>query len=223
MPERSNPHPPSGWLLIGWALVFVLGVAIATPVALGVRRDARAGEVTIPVSLGEASAPQTQSFRVWNAGSYNLVISTVNFDRARVGSKFTGEVRIVLRRPDGDTLLDRRFDGATFAHSMPFNYGDAKLATISLDAARIRPWTVSVEVTRADPSLAGVRSEVKLWRERTDPGMGGMITYVLIFPAIVFLLLAVVLSGVLLRRGRTVPLVLSVVAAGAFFVAVWFR
>ena len=210
-------------LLIGWMLVFVLGVVIATPVALGVRRDTRAGEVTIPVSLGEATAMQTQAFRAWTAGSYNLFISTVNFDQARVASKFSGEVRIVVRRPGGDTLLDRRFGGATFAHSMPFNYGDTRLATIPLDAARIRPWTVSVEVTRADPSFAGVRSEVKLWRERPDLGMGGMITYVLIFPAIVFLLLAVVLSGVLLRRGRTVPLVLSVVAAGAFFVAVWFR
>lgn len=210
-------------LLIGWALVFAIGVAIATPVALGVRRDTRAGEVTVPVSLAEVAAPQTRSFRVWTAGSYNLFVSTVNFDQARVGAKFNGEIRVVVRRPGGDTLLDRRFGPTAFAHSMPYNYGDAKLASIPLDAARIRPWTVSIEVTRADPSFTGVRSEVKLWRERTDLGMGGMITYVLIFPAIVFLLLAVVLAIVLLRRGRRVPLAMSVVAAGAFFLAVWFR
>lgn len=210
-------------LLIGWALVFVLGVAIATPVALGVRRDTRAGEVTIPVSLGEASALQTQSFRVWTAGAYNLFISTVNFDQARVGSKFTGEVRVIVSRPGGETLLDRRFGPGTFEHSMPYNYGDTKLATIPLHAARIRSWTVSVEVTRADPSFTGVRSEIKLWRERTDLGMGGMITYVLIFPAIVFLLLAVVLSGVLLRRGRRAPILVSVIAAAAFLLAVSFR
>lgn len=209
-------------LLIGWALVFILGVAIATPVAFGIRRDTRAGEVTIPVSLGQAAA-HTQSFRAWTAGSYNLFISTVNFDQARVGSTFSGEVRVVMRRPGGDTLLDRRFGPGTFTHAMPYNYGDTKLATISLDAARLRPWIVSAEVTRADPSFAGVRSEIKLWRERTDPGMGGMITYVLIFPAIVCLLLAVVLAIVLFRRGRTVPLVMSVLAAGAFFLAVWFR
>jgi hypothetical protein len=210
-------------LLIGWLLVFALGVAIATPVALGVRRDTRAGEVTIPVSLGEVSTLQTQPFRVWTAGTYNLFISTVNFDQSRVGAKFSGEVRVVVRRPGGGTLLDRQFGPASFAHSMPYNYGDTKLASIPLDAARIRRAAVSVEVTRADPSFNGVRSEVKLWRERADPGMGGMITYVLIFPAIVFLLLAVFLAIVLLRRGRTVPLVLSAVAASAFFLAVWFR
>ena len=208
---------------MGWALVFLLGVAIATPVALGLRRDTRAGEVNLPLSLGEASAPQTRSFRVWATGSYNLFLSSVNFDQSRVGAKFRGELEVAIRHPDGRTFFERRFNPDTIDHRMPYNYGDAKLAVLPIAAARIRPWTLSVQVTRADRQFAGVRSELKLWRERADPGMGGMITYVLILPAIVFLLLAVVLAIVLLRRGRTVPLALSVVACGGFFLAVWFR
>jgi hypothetical protein len=204
-------------------VVFALGTVIATPVALGLRRDNRAGEVTIPISLGEASAPQTHSFRVWNAGSYNLFISSVNFDQSRVGAKFSGELAVAIRHSDGTTLFERRFHPDTIDHRMPFNYGDAKLAVVPIAAARIRPWTMSVQVTRADPQFGGVRSELKFWRERADPGMGGMITYVLIFPAIMFLLLAVVLAIVLLQRGRTVPLALSIAAAGAFFLAVWIR
>lgn len=222
MPEGSA-HPPSGWLFVGWALVFALGVTTAVPVVLGLRRDSRAGEVTVPLSLGEVSAPQTRSFRVWSAGSYNLFISSVNFDQSRVGAKFRGELEVAIRHPDGATFVERRFNPDTIDHRMPYNYGDAKLAVVPIAAARIRPWTLSVQVIRADPQFAGVRSELKFWRERADPGMGGMITYVLIFPAIVFLLLAVVLAIVLLRRGRTVPLAISVGAAGAFFFAVWIR
>jgi hypothetical protein len=210
-------------LLIGWALVFVLGVAMATPVALGLRRDTRAGEVTVPLSLSEVSTPQTRSFRVWNAASLSLFISSVNFDQSRVGSKFRGELQVAIRHPDGTTFFDRTFNPDTIDHRVPYNYGDTKLALLPIAAARIRPWTLSVQVTRADPQFAGVRSELKFWRERADPGMGGMVIYVLIFPAFILLLLAVVLAFVLRRRGRTVPLAMSAVAAGTFFLAVWFR
>jgi hypothetical protein len=55
---------------------------------------------------------------------------------------------------------------------MPYNYGDTRLANIPIETARIRPWTVAVRVTRADPQFAGVSSEVKLWRDREDLGMG---------------------------------------------------
>jgi hypothetical protein len=222
MPEESRRRP-SGWLLIGWALVFALGVTVAVPVVLGLRRDTRAGEVTVPLSLGEVSAPRTRSFRVWTAASLTLFISSVNFDQSRVGSKFRGELHVVIHHPDGTTFFERRFNPDTVDHRMPYNYGDTKLAIVPIAAARIRPWTLSVQVTRADPQFAGVRSELKFWREHADPGMGGMITYVLIFPAIVLLLLAVVLAIVLLQRGRTVPLAISIAAAGAFFFAVWFR
>src|SRR5687768_3526157 len=113
MPEVSNPHPPSGWLLVGWALVFALSVTTAVPVALGLRRDTRAGEVTVPLLLGEVSPPQTRSFRVWHAASVNLFISTVNFDQSRVGSKFRGELHVVIHRPDGTTFFERRFNPET--------------------------------------------------------------------------------------------------------------
>jgi hypothetical protein len=214
MPQRR-----SAFLAIGWVVTLALGVWSGSVAVLGVRHDTRAGEPTIPLSLGEPSDWRTASFRVWNAGQYTLFLSTVNFDRARVGSRFRGELQVVIRRPSGDTFFDHRFNPATIDHTMPYNYGDTKFAGMALEAARVRPWTVAVRVTRADPQFAGVGSELKLWRDRTDPGMGGLIAYVLIIPAMILLLLAVVLSFVLARRGRLAPFVLSSAIALAFFIA----
>lgn len=109
---------PVARLLVGWAIVLALGVWSATVVVLGVRRDLRAGEAAVAVSLGEPADWQTVPCR-----------------------------------------------------------------------------------------------------DRQDPGMGGLLTYVLIIPAIMFLLLAVVLSFVLARRGRTAPLVVSVIITLGVFLA----
>jgi hypothetical protein len=215
----KDARRPSGFLLAGWVFTLALGVSSAAVVVLGARRDARAGEATIHLSLGQASDWQTRSFRVWSDGHYSLFVSTVNFDQPRVGSKFSGELQVVVRQPDGAMLLDQRFGPETMDHRMPYNYGDTQLSNFPLGTARIRPWTVAVRVTRADPQFAGVASEVKLWRERVDPGMGGMLTYVLIFPAVMLLLLAVVLSAALARRGRKWPLVISLAVTVAFFAA----
>jgi hypothetical protein len=210
---------PTALLMVAWAILLALGVWSATVVVLGVRRDTRAGEATIPLSLGDASHWRTASFRVWSDGRYTLFVSTVNFDQPRVGSKFRGEMHVVVRRPDGATFFDRRFGPGTMDHVMPYNYGDTKLASMPIETARIRPWTLAVRVTRADPQFAGVSSEVKLWRDRVDPGMGGVLPYVLIFPAIMLLLLALFFSFVLARRGRTAPLVVSLIITLAFFLA----
>lgn len=219
--ESMTERRPAALLMVGWVIVLALGVWSATVVVLGVRRDTRAGEATIPLSLGETSDWRTASFRVWSDGRYTLFVSTVNFDRPRVGSKFRGEMQVVVRRPDRGTFLDQRFGPGTMDHLMPYNYGDTKLANMPIEAARIRPWTVAVRVTRADPQFAGVRSEVKLWRDRVDLGMGvgGLLTYVLIIPAIMLLLLAVFFSFVLARRGRTTPLVASLIITLAFLLA----
>lgn len=206
--------------MAGWMVIIALGVWSATVVVLGVRRDTRAGEATVSLSLGETSDWQMRAFRVWSDGRYTLFVSTVNFDRPRVGSKFSGEMQVVVRRPNGATFLDRRFGPGTIDHQMPYNYGDTQLANIPIESARIRPWTMAVRVTRADPQFAGVSSEVKLWRDRVDPGMGGVLTYVLIIPAVMLLLLAVFFSFVLARRGRTAPLIASLLITLVFFV--WF-
>ena len=206
--------------MVGWLVVLALGAWSATVVVLGVRRDARAGEATIPISLGNMTDWHTVSLRVWSSGRYRLFVSTVNFDERFVGLAFQGEMQVMVRRPDGTSAFDQRFSSATMNHVMPHNYGDTTLADMTLEPARIRPWTVAVRVTRADTQFRGVRSEVKLWRERMDPGMGGLFTYVLIIPAVMFLLLAVWLSFVLARRGWRMPLVALLLITGAFFV--WF-
>jgi hypothetical protein len=218
--EPSASRRPSGFLLAGWLLTLALGVSSAAVVVRGTRRDVRSGEATIHLSFGETSDWHTRSFRVWSDGQYRLFVSTVNFDRPRVGSKFSGEMQVVVRQGDGTTLLDQRFGPATMDHRMPYNYGDTPLRTLLLGAARMRPWTLAVRVTQADPQFAGVASEVKLWRERVDPGMGGMLTYVLILPTVMLLLLAVVLSAALARRSRKWPLAVSLVVTVAFAVLI---
>ncbi|MBK5299055.1 MAG: hypothetical protein JJE40_18015 [Vicinamibacteria bacterium] len=210
---------PATLLTIAWLVLLSLGVCSAAVVVLGVRRDTRAGEATIPLSLGATSDWQTTTCRVWKPGRFTLFVSTVNFDQSRVGARFDGELQVAVRHHDGSPAFDRRFGPGTLDHVMPYNYGDTTLASLPLDAAWIRPWTVSVRVIRADARYAGVRSEIKLWRERADAGMGGLITYVLIIPAIMLLLLALFFSFLLARRGRIVPLVASLVVAGSFLVA----
>jgi hypothetical protein len=156
---------PSGFLLAGWLLTLALGVSSAAVVVHGARPDVRSGEATIHLSLGQASAWQTSSFRVWSDGQYRLFVSTVNFDRPRVGLKFNGELQVVVRRGDGTTLLDQRVNPETTDHRIPYNYGDTRLGNLTLEKARIRPWTVAVrradtEARRLDSTGRGRRRVV---------------------------------------------------------------
>ena len=104
-------------------------------------------------------------------------------------------------------FYERRFAGDAIPHEIPSNYGDAVLARVELEPAWIRRWTGAARVSRPDPQFAGLRSELKLWRERPDPGMGGLANYVMIIPARFFSVVALLVALSLARRGSRVRII----------------
>ena len=201
-----------------WIVSITLGIATASVFVAGVRRDNRAGEPTVGISLGAQSGWIETPFRVWRDADYRLFISTVTHDTSRVGTLFTGQFHVLLRGPDGTTRFEGEIPSSTIEHALPNGYGDTEIAVLPLTRSVVRRWTLAVRVARADQRFSGVRSEVKLWRQRDDPGMGGLINYVMIFPAMVFMLLALTVSVPLASRGWKTPLVLSLISALALFV-----
>jgi hypothetical protein len=61
--------------------------------------------------------------------------------------------------------------------------------------------TLSARVIEADPRFAGVRTNVHLRRRQYDPGMGGMMNYVMLVPGILFLVIALGLGANMSGRG----------------------
>ena len=192
-----------------WVVAVALSALSAGVFVSGIRRDTRAGEPTMHTTLAAASDWTTVPFRVWRGRSYRLFVSTVNHDPARVGRRFEGELEVVVRRPDGRVFYENRFEGDAIPHEIPDNYGDLVLARMDLDPAWVRQWTVAMRVSRPDPRFAGLRSEVKLWSERADPGMGGLANYVMIVPAMVFAAVALLVALPLARRGSRAPRVVT--------------
>lgn len=216
----TNARPRGTKVLTAvWVAAIALAGLSAGTFISGIRRDTRAGEPTIHTALAAASAWTTVPFRVWRPGRYTLFVSTVNHDPARVGRRFEGELEVVVRRPGGQVFYEQRFQGDAIAHAIPDNYGDAVLARMDLEPARIRRWTVAVRVTRPDPQFAGLSSAVKLWSERPDPGMGGLANYVMIVPAMVFAVVALLVALPLARRGSRGPLVVT--GGGLLLFLVW--
>lgn len=213
--------PPRGTKLLTtvWVAAIALAALSGSMFISGIRRDMRAGEPTIHTTLAAPSDWTTVPFRVWRGRSYTLFVSTVNHDPSRVGRRFDGELEVVVRRPDGRVFFENRFQGGAIPHEIPDNYGDAVLARMDLEPAWIRRWTVAVRVSRPDPEFTGLRSEVKLWSERRDPGMGGLVNYVMIIPAMFFAAIALLVALPLARRGSRTPLIVT--GAGLLLLLVW--
>jgi hypothetical protein len=208
-------------LVVAWAVSMALAVVCAGVFAAGVARDNRAGEPTLEMSFSMPGDWSRVPFRVRRAGTYRLFVSTVNHDPQRVGAPFSGQLEVMISRPDGTPFYSGRFEGAAIRHTVPDNYGDAELARVDLDASLAGTWILAVRVAEPSPAFAGLRSQVKLWREREDPGMGGLINYVMIVPATLFAMLGLLLALPLARRGIYWP----ILASGAALVVglIWSR
>lgn len=207
-----SPSRSTVFLLAAWTIAMVLAALSAGILAAGVVRDTRATEPSLDVSLGAPSGWIRVPFRIWRSGRYKLFISTVNHDPERVGRRFSGEVEVLIQRPDGTTFYQERLQGDTIPHLVPSNYGDTELALVTLDRSRVRRWTMAVRVSRPDAQFTDLRSQVKLWRERSDPGMGGLVNYVMIIPAGFFAIVALLVALSLARRSIRMPLFVSCVA-----------
>jgi hypothetical protein len=143
------------------------------------------------------------------------MISSVNHDPQHVGIPLRGEFEVRVVKPDGNPIRRQVF-GPTTGHRVPDNYGDVTLAVFDLDDWPLRSWHFEVKVINPDPNFRTTRTEVKLRKQRYDPGMGGLMNYVMMIPAALFLALAFLASLPLAKGGSRAPLIMTVLALSGF-------
>lgn len=203
-----------------WLASIVLTLVFMTIFAQGMLRDRRAGEPVLDVSLSSTSNWVSAPFRVWGPGTYTLFISSVNHDPKFVGAALSGDFEVSIADPDGAPFFHRVYAAGSTGHVLPSNYGDSRLGSFKLDDWPVRSWTLRARVLKADARFNTARTQIKFWKDRHDPGMGGMMNYVMFIPALVFLVLAFPVSLALEAKGFRTPIVVTL-ACGIALLAVF--
>lgn len=178
----------------------------------GIWRDSRVGEPVLHLDFGAKTDWISAPFRVWGAGNYMLFVSSVNHDAKRVGAPLNAEFQVAIEAPTG-RFFDQLYRAGSTTHVIPNNYGDTQLATLKVDGWPVRSWTLKARVLHPDPAYRGVISEIKFWKGRYDPGMGGLVNYVMAVPALIFLLLAFATAVALARKVSPAPLWITSISA----------
>jgi len=202
------------WIWIAWLTTFALALFCVSIVVKGVLRDRRVGEPVLSLDLARPSDWRSSPFRVWGSSTYTLFISSVNWDSTFAGAPLGAELEVVVSSPSGKPVFQRTYAPRSTGLVLPINYGDSHLADVSLRDWPVRRYTLAARVLAPDEHFKTAQSALKLYKQRSDPGMGGLMNYVMILPAAVFMGLAVIAAVSLARAGKRVPIVLtSVVSA----------
>jgi hypothetical protein len=133
-----------------------------------------------------------------------------------VGRSLGAEFEVEIADPDGKPVWQQAFSAGATGHRVPSNYGDVRLATMDLDGSPLRPWTMRMKILAPDPMFKTTQTQLKLYKRQYDPGMGGLMNYVMMIPAALFFLLALALSLPLARGGSRAPLILTAIGAVGF-------
>lgn len=203
-----------------WFVSFAVALGSMAIFAQGILRDSRAGEPVVHIDLSSAADWVAVPFRVWGAGTYSFFISSVNHDSRFVGVPLAGDFEVAIMDPDGKVFFQQVYPAGSTDHVLPSNYGDSKLNTFELDDWPFRRWILKARVLKPDPRFKTANTEVKLWKNRYDPGMGGLVNYVMIIPAGVFLVLALITSLALAAKGSKAPL-LATLICGVILLAIF--
>lgn len=206
-----------GVLLGLWGVCLLIGGAAGGMFAAGVVRDTRPFDPVLPLDLTRPSDWTSAPFRLFGAGRHRLFLATVNHDSTHLGAPLEAALEVAVRSPDGAEVFRRAYGPGETGHTLPGNYADVELAVLELDGRPWRRWTLAARVTAPDPRFGSGRTEVKLYRQQYDPGMGGLVNYVMAIPAGIFLALAGVLAIPLATRHRVRwPLVATTLLLVAF-------
>ena len=200
-------------LWVAWGLSFALALVCAGVFIHGVVRDARPFDASIRLDLDSPSKWISAPFRVWGEETYSLLLRSVNHDPALVGRPLMAGLELRVVNPKGQVVLQRSYEPGETGHVIPDNYGDARLATLHLSGWPFRSWDLQVRVTDPDPEFATVYTDVEMYEQRPVIGMGGLITYAMIVPSAVLMLLALVLAILIARHGPRLPLIATVGSA----------
>lgn len=204
------------FLWSAWLLSIALTLAFMAIFVQGVMRDRRAGEPALRLNLASKSDWVSAPFRVWGPGTYTLLISSVNHDQEFVGVELAGDFEVSIADPDGVRFLHQVYASGSTGHLLPSNYGDSKLGSFKLDDWPFRSWTIRARVLKPDPRFRTAQTQIKFWKDRYDPGMGGLMNYVMIIPALVFLGLSFLVSLSLAAKGARTPIFVTVACAVVF-------
>jgi len=199
-----------------WFVSFGVALVSLALVVQGMLRDTRAGEPVVHIDLASAADWVAVPFRVWGAGTYRLFISSVNHDPKFVGAPLAGDFEVAIMDPDRKAYFQQVYAAGSTDHVLPSNYGDSKLNVFEIDDWPFRQWILKVRVLKPDPNFKTAYTAVKLWKNRYDPGMGGLFNYVMIIPAGVFLVLAFITALALAAKGSKVPLFATLICGVIF-------
>jgi hypothetical protein len=211
--------PARKWLFwFAWSATFGLSVLCGVIVVQGILRDRRIGEPVLALDVSQQSDWRVTRFRVWGEGTYRLFIATVNWDSTHVGAPLGATLEVAVLTPNGSAAFQQQYAPDTTGLVLPINYGDAQLADLSFSDWPFRRWTLQARVLTPDERFKMATTSVKLYKQRYDPGMGGMMNYVMIFPAGLFLVVASFTALSLAKRGSRVPLVVTLLWGTIFVV-----
>jgi hypothetical protein len=204
------------FLWTAWLFSIVLTLIFMVIFVQGIVRDRRIGEPALRIDLSSASDWISAPFRVWGPGTYTLFISSVNHDPQFVGALLAGDLEVSIADPDGVRVFHQVYAAGSTGHLLPSNYGDSKLGSLKLNDWPLRSWVLGARVLKPDPRFAAAQTQIKFWKDRYDPGMGGLMNYVMIIPAVVFLVLSFLISLALAAKGFRTPKFVTVACSIAF-------
>jgi hypothetical protein len=199
-------------LYLLWLATLAVGVFCITLFLKGLMRDNRTGQPDIAVDLSSAASAASHDFRVWSAGEYDLMLSSVNH-MPPFNIPFSGKLELTVSGADGSVLSQRIVDSSS-AHMRPDNMSWTVLDSVRLERSLGRKSRLTARVLQPDPQFAGVTTSAHLRRRQYDPGMGGLVNYVMLFPGIVLLAVSFATAlSIFHRDGGTKPLWITMIAA----------
>lgn len=169
------------------------------------------GDPELVIPLSATSAWTGESFRVWGDRPYRLHLASVNHTPP-FGNRFRGAFEVRLLDPSGTLAFHRIYEGNTLVHGRPDNMEWSELASLELRGSPWRAWMLEARTIRADTAFHAVHSTLTLRRVRDDPGMGGLINYVMPIPGFILMMVSLLPAAWLGRRGTRAPLRISATA-----------
>ena len=196
-----------------WICSTLVGFPVAFVCLSHIAADSHRWDAVVPLNLAQTSNWAEDNLRSLQGGRFRVWISTVGFDQANESRLFAGRVDVIVRDPTGSDRFTGEVGEGGAALAKTTNSNWAEVGELEIPAAVFKPWTLFARVVAADENFRALQAEVILRKVRPDLGMGGLVFYVLIFPATALVLLSAFLSIVLYTRGRRWPAAVTFLAS----------
>lgn len=202
-----------------WLATLGLGLFCLTLLLKGVIRDNRIGQPDVSVNLASAASSAVNDFRIWRAGEYDVLLSSVNHSPP-FDIPFGGKLDVTVSGPDGNVLVHRMLDSSS-AHMRPNNMSWTLLDSVRLERRLAQKSRLTARVIQSDSQFSGVTTRVHLRLRQYDPGMGGLANYVMILPGILFVAISLgVALSISQHGGGKGPLWITL-TAGSIVAVLW--